>query len=331
MVNSGEHFGLVDPAVVGLFGLETIKEEDKDEAADGDPLLLDSALDTHELMEELHIDPALLKVPQHPPVPTLSTLTASHHTALSATLTGIPSHASNASGSTHIDLTDTSTNKATASQTETMLLVMIPDSEPGINAKWKSPHIGSFELELVGPEAMLKRPRLDRHATTPDPPAAVQPPPSISTPEPPKPTTIDPFRLPVAPHLVHLTPTEWIFRRGTSIELRALTIKTKEEFFLFMDMRAVCQWLSTNMSEATWISATSDFNKQMKAAAPSSNISRQPQAVDKHPSALMAKLSTIETAILKRLSNAQSPNYKSEYMPNADVDTIAHLLLFQIR
>ena len=84
------------------------------------------------------------------------------------------------------------------------------------------------------------------------------------------------------------------------------------------------------MSEATWISATSDFNKQIKDATPSSNISRQPQAVDKHPSALMTKLSTIETAILKWLSNAQSPNYKSEYMPNADVDTIAHLLLFQI-
>ena len=44
----------------------------------------------------------------------------------------------------------------------------------------------------------------------------------------------------------------------------------------------------------------------------------------------LGELSAIETAILKWLSNAQSPNYKSEYMPNADVDTIAHLLLFQI-
>lgn len=88
-----------------------------------------------------------------------------------------------------------------------------------------------------------------------------------------------------------------------------------------MDMRATRQWLSSNLSAADWITETADYNKQLKATTPSSNIN-EPLPIDKHPSALMAKLNAIEAAISKRLSNAQSPDYKSESTPDNDINTL---------
>lgn len=338
VVDSGERFGLVNPADAGLFGLETIKEEDEDgeDDAKGDQLLLSDEVDAHNLMEELQIDPALLDVPQHPQVPTLSTSTPSNPAA--------PPSSNFTRSSLPIDLTDISTNETTTSQTEPSSLVTISDPGPAPSSKRKSPHIDTSGLELLEPEAGSKRPRLDsdHRATMPmpvvsnfvnggstlsdspsydDQPTALQPPPTSIPPKVVKSTPIDPFKLPVAPHLAHLTPTERIFRRGTNVESRALTIKTKDEFLLFMDMRATRQWLSSNLSAADWITETADYNKQLKATTPSSNIN-EPLPIDKHPSALMAKLNAIEAAISKRLSNAQSPDYKSESTPDNDINTL---------
>lgn len=124
-------------------------------------------------------------------------------------------------------------------------------------------------------------------------------------------TTIDPFALPVGPNLAHLTPTERIFKLGTNVESRGLTIKTDEEFYLFMEMRAKRQWASSRMTSLNWVTETADYNKELKAVARTRN-SNQPPPVDKHSSALINKLSAVEIAISKRLSVPESPDYKSK-------------------
>lgn len=124
-----------------------------------------------------------------------------------------------------------------------------------------------------------------------------------------QPVPVDPFKLPVGSHLAHFTPTERIFKLGTTVESRGLTIKTNEEFYLFMDMRARHQWISSSMSSLKWVNETANYNKELQALTSENNI--QPP-VDKYPSALMNKLASIMAGILNWLSKPESPNYKSE-------------------
>ena len=99
-----------------------------------------------ELMNELHIDPALLNIPQNP-----------------AASASIPS----CSGASTIDLTNKSTDEVTAAQSPsvigTVLELKLKYFEPKhiLISKQKSSHIEGFEPQPMEPEIRLKRLRVD--------------------------------------------------------------------------------------------------------------------------------------------------------------------------
>lgn len=126
-----------------------------------------------------------------------------------------------------------------------------------------------------------------------------------------QPAPLDPFKLPVGPDLARLTPTERIFKLGTNVESRGLTVTSGDEFFVFMDMRAKRQWASSKMGSSKWIVETAEYNKELQAIALRSNT---PSPIDKYPSALINKLVAVEATISDRLSNPESPNYKSKFI-----------------
>lgn len=159
VVNSGERFGLVNPADAESFGhmLETIKEEeDGEEDTKGDQLLLHSEMDPHELMKELHIDPALLDIPQHHAG---STNVPSVPSGSAAVITSTDPSAS--ATTALIDLSNEPTGDMMSSRAQSPSITIIEHAHERMPiSKRKSSHIESPGSEPLTPETGSKRPRL---------------------------------------------------------------------------------------------------------------------------------------------------------------------------
>ena len=102
--------------------------------------------------------------------------------------------------------------------------------------------------------------------------------------------------LPLPVRHPELTRSQLIFSISTSIDPRSLSIKRKDEFFLFMEMRAEHQWASFSMTCRKWVTATSSFNTQLEERQKGGNL----EIVKKNPRALMDKLAEVEQQIIQR-------------------------------
>ena len=103
--------------------------------------------------------------------------------------------------------------------------------------------------------------------------------------------------LPV-PTVTGLTRSQSLFSILTGINAHALSIKTKDEFFLFMDMREELGWVSYNMTSRRWVLATMNYNSRLEALNSAKNI----VTIPKHPRALMEHLGVVETKIASRIA-----------------------------
>lgn len=106
-----------------------------------------------------------------------------------------------------------------------------------------------------------------------------------------------PLKLPAALQAKGLTRSEILFSAKTSIDARALKIVGDDEFYLFMDMRAECQWTSFGMTAVKWASATQLYNTRLEALAKEKHF----EAIKKSPRALADKLNEIEPKIMERI------------------------------
>ncbi|EDR02023.1 uncharacterized protein LACBIDRAFT_332792 [Laccaria bicolor S238N-H82] len=99
--------------------------------------------------------------------------------------------------------------------------------------------------------------------------------------------TLEPLPLPGRhPQLTH---SQFIFSVSTSINPCSLAIERKDEFFLFMEMRAEHQWVSFSMTCRKWVTATISFNVQLKEWKKGENL----DVVKKNLHALMDKLAEV--------------------------------------
>lgn len=106
-----------------------------------------------------------------------------------------------------------------------------------------------------------------------------------------------PLKLPLALQAKGLTRSEILFSVKTSIDARALKILGDDEFYLFMDMRAECQWTSFGMTAIKWASATQLYNTRLEALAREKHFN----AIKKSPRALADKLNEIKPKIMERI------------------------------
>ena len=104
--------------------------------------------------------------------------------------------------------------------------------------------------------------------------------------------------LPLPVRHPELTRSQLIFSISTSIDPRSLAIERKDEFFLFMEMRAEHQWASFSMTCRKWVTATSSFNTQLEERQKGGNL----EIVKKNPRALMDKLAEVEQQIIQRFT-----------------------------
>jgi hypothetical protein len=96
-----------------------------------------------------------------------------------------------------------------------------------------------------------------------------------------------------------LTQSQLLFQQAAGVDPRALRISSGEDgaFFLFMEMRLECQWVSYDMAPAKWIKATEEFNRRLAKLGKGKRLSPG----QKHPRALMEKLAEIEGKVADRL------------------------------
>ena len=106
---------------------------------------------------------------------------------------------------------------------------------------------------------------------------------------------LQPLPLPQHPEL---TRSQLIFSIATSIDPHSLAIERKDEFFLFMDMRAEDQWASFSMTCRKWVNATNIFNTQLEEQRKGENL----DVVKKNPRPLMDKLAEVEEQIIQWLT-----------------------------
>jgi hypothetical protein len=96
-----------------------------------------------------------------------------------------------------------------------------------------------------------------------------------------------------------LTRSQLLFSILTGINVRALSIETGDEFFLFMDMREELGWVSYNMTPRRWVLATTTYNSRLEALNSAKNVIT---TIPKHPRALMEHLGVIEMKIASRIA-----------------------------
>jgi len=108
------------------------------------------------------------------------------------------------------------------------------------------------------------------------------------------------------PDAQKLTRSERLFSMATQIDVRALSIKDSEEFFLFMEMRAEKAWVSFNMTSQRWVHATHQYNQRLQAM----NIKKNCDTIKKNPRALLDLLGDVEMKISNRIAKN---NYVCKY------------------
>ncbi|KAF9475045.1 hypothetical protein BDN70DRAFT_814702 [Pholiota conissans] len=106
-----------------------------------------------------------------------------------------------------------------------------------------------------------------------------------------------PVHLPSSLSAQGLTRSQLLFSMGTLIDPRALNVSTKEEFYLFMDMRSEFQWTTFGMTASKWASAAEEYNVWLESIGKEKSIT----TVKKNPRALADKLKNIEPHITNRL------------------------------
>lgn len=104
--------------------------------------------------------------------------------------------------------------------------------------------------------------------------------------------------LPLPNDGLKLTRSQRLFSVVTGIPFQSLSINDRDEFFLFMDMRAELGWASFNMNSARYAQATLEYNTRLESA----NKTKGRGTVKKSPRAIMEKLVDVEDVIMVRLS-----------------------------
>ncbi len=74
-------------------------------------------------------------------------------------------------------------------------------------------------------------------------------------------TPLSELRKPLPLSHASLTRSKLIFSAATSINPKSLFIAGGEEFYLFMDLRAMHQWASFGMNSQKWVTAMCLFNE----------------------------------------------------------------------
>ncbi|KAF9470175.1 hypothetical protein BDN70DRAFT_821684, partial [Pholiota conissans] len=106
-----------------------------------------------------------------------------------------------------------------------------------------------------------------------------------------------PLAIPASLRNKGLTRSQLIFSIGTAIDPRALQIDGKDEFLLYMDMRAEFQWTSFGMTASKWASATQIFNDRLLQERKDDKT----PFIKKNPRALADKLRKVESMVLDRV------------------------------
>ncbi|GBE81445.1 hypothetical protein SCP_0311740 [Sparassis crispa] len=101
------------------------------------------------------------------------------------------------------------------------------------------------------------------------------------------------------PNISGLTPSQRLFSLAMGMHIQSMSINTKDEFFLFMDMRAEKRWASFSMTPRKWVIAASEYNTQLEAFNRSRGQAHL--TVRKTPRALMEKLGELEPKIIARI------------------------------
>ena len=123
-----------------------------------------------------------------------------------------------------------------------------------------------------------------------------------------------PLPLPV-PTGTRFTRSQLLFSVLTGINAHALSIKTGDEFFLFMNMREELAWVSYNMTSRRWALATDNYNSRLQAINSAKNI----ETVPKHPRALMEHLGVVETKIAARIARKDFTCMSSFYFIDHEI------------
>ncbi|OBZ68323.1 hypothetical protein A0H81_11830 [Grifola frondosa] len=132
--------------------------------------------------------------------------------------------------------------------------------------------------------------------------SAVQQLPSIQS------SPADPNLLPVdTVNISGLTRSQQLFSISTGIDVRATSIGSGDEFFLFMDLRLKNRWISFLMTPRKWVTAADEYNVELAKCDKSKGRS----TIGKTPRALMDKLSEIEPRVLGHVTSGNYASHES--------------------
>ncbi|KAF7973294.1 hypothetical protein HWV62_15675 [Athelia sp. TMB] len=318
IVNSGEEFGLVKSDYATSFkGLIAMKKEDEEE--DLLPYAPDyNTNDVDQLLRDLHIDPALLLIPEHHTVAQPSRLPVPPATAsLAATAPTTPIQAIPAVTISNkrkgISLGDSKEEQRFATAPGGKRSRTEADGETPQVPEVMDVEMSEVAEQTAGESGSSIKKTIDRYfpgtkTLSVTPTSTTKP---SSTLVQAKATgSVDVFSLPVDKSLQNLTKSQRLFTLGTGINVRALKISGDIEFFLFMTMREERQWASFKMTPTKWAVETKLYNTRLVEYPGSTAV------VLKHPRALLEKLSAVQTDIIKRL---RKNDYKAR--SNGDSET----------
>ncbi|TFY51908.1 hypothetical protein EVG20_g10784 [Dentipellis fragilis] len=103
-----------------------------------------------------------------------------------------------------------------------------------------------------------------------------------------------------------LTRSEALFASITGVNPSSLSISSKDEFFLFMEMRQEFQWASFGMTSHKWVLATKEYNMRLAERLKSSSL------IPKNPRTLFEKLGAIEAVVIQRVSTGNYMSRKND-------------------
>ena len=100
-----------------------------------------------------------------------------------------------------------------------------------------------------------------------------------------------------------LTRSQLLFQQAAGIDPRALRISSGEDgaFFLFMDMRLECQWVSYDMTPAKWVKATEEFNERLAELGKG----KRPSSEQKHPRGWQRSRARLQTGSIAMTSGVR--------------------------
>ncbi|RDB21084.1 hypothetical protein Hypma_011838 [Hypsizygus marmoreus] len=305
-IASGEIFGLVPSSHTETFGgLVTIKEEPENQD------LLDvidnsSYFDASSAIQHMNIDPMLLRMPEphssnviSPDSEKRSPTIDLTHGPSSPTTTEIVGEISNA---TTIMVQPSDTKRKATVDLESLISFEEnspdPDDAEQSQRLAKRPRHASprEELVLIQPTGInLPSPAPDVHAffRAHEKHSITNTSSSRTVPAGPRFNASLPL-----PHGSRLTRSELLFSISTQTDIHSLSVRTDDEFFLFMDMRAEGKWTSFGMTSRQWVHAADAYNARLEELSKAKKI----PFIKKNPRALVDKLGEVEPKIIKRIA-----------------------------